>query len=182
MLKESLTTLLCCTLLFFSACARDRHGNANSTSNAPATPAATRTPTVVQQKEVVTATVEEARLSAGGAGDAVIRLDIAEGWFVNANQPVNNSYKGTEVQAETQDGITPGKPLYPSALTKRFQLSDKPLAVYQGSVVIQLPLRAAPSMTKGRHTFRARILYSAGNDRELLPPRTIDAYIPVMVN
>jgi hypothetical protein len=181
MLKQTLTTLLFCTLLFFSACARNQHGNVNSTPNA-GTPSATHTPTVVQQKEQVTATVEQARLSAGGTGYAVIRLDIAEGWYVNANQPLDKSYTATEVQAETQEGITPGKPLYPSAVTKKFQLSNKPLAVYQGSVVIRLPLRAAPSVTKGQHTFRARILYQPGNDRELLPPRTIDAYIPVMVD
>lgn len=180
MFKETLTTLLLCTLLFFSACATDRHSNVKSTN--AAAPAATRTPTVVQQKELVTATVVQARLIPGGSGDAVIQLDTAEGWYVHANQPPDKSYTGTEVQAEAQDGITPGKPLYPSALTKSFQLSDKPLAVYQGPVIIRLPLHAAPSVTKGQHTFRARIRYQPLNDREVLQPRTIDAYIPVTVN
>jgi hypothetical protein len=176
MLNNRLITLLVCTF-FCSACAcAPRHNAGEQTAVNTA-----RTPTVIQQTQPVTATVEEVRLTSNSPAEAVIRLDVVEGWYVNANPSADKSYTATEVQAERQEGITPGEPLYPPAQTKRLQFSEKPLALYQGAVVIRLPLRADPSTPKGRHTFRARIRYQPCNEREFQQPRTIEAYIPVTV-
>ena len=121
-------------------------------------------------------------MPAGGEGEAVVRLDIAEGFHVNANPPSDEFYIGTEIKAAPQEGITPGKPVYPPAIRKKFQFSKKELAVYEGQAVIRLPLRADTAAAKGRHTFRAQIRVQPCDDKECLPPRTIEAYIPVMVN
>lgn len=177
MLKNRIFLLVFCTL-FLSSCASEPR---NRTGNQPAA-SPTRTPTVVQQTQPVTATVEEVRLTPDTPAEAVIRLDIAAGWYVNANPSTDKSYTTTEVQAEPQQGITPGEPLYPPAEIKRLQFTEKPLALYQGAVVLRLPLRADASTPKGRHTFRARIRYQPSNERELQQPRTIEAYIPVTID
>ncbi|HEV2707294.1 MAG TPA: hypothetical protein VGV59_15340 [Pyrinomonadaceae bacterium] len=177
MLKNRLSLLLFCALCFSACASAPRHN-----TGAQPSPAATRTPTVVQQTQPVTATVEEVRLTATEPAEAVIHLDISEGWYVNANPQTDKAYTATEVQAEPQEGITPGAPLYPDAQTRRLPFSERPLALYQGAVVIRLPLRADASTPKGRHTFRARIRYQPGNEREFQQPRTIEAYIPVTVD
>jgi len=168
--------------LLLSACATGSPPGANAGDNARGSAATPAAPAATPAPEVLTATFEEARVAAGGEGEAVVRLDIAEGWHVNANPPSDKFYIGTEVQAAPQEGITPGKPVYPPALTKTFQFSDQPLAVYEGRAVVRLPLRAEASAAKGRHTFRARIRYQPCNDRECLQPRTVEAEIPLTVN
>ena len=122
------------------------------------------------------------QLSAGGAGEALVRLDIAEGYHVNANPPSDKFYIGTEVRAEPQEGVTPGKPVYPPAVTRKLSFSDKPLSVYEGRAVIKLPLTADKGAAKGRHTFRARIRVQPCNDEVCLPPREIEAAIPLTIN
>jgi len=162
---------------------------AQDAANAPpaASPAATRAaaqamPAAAAQPQPVTATVEEVSLAAGGAGVAAVRLDIAQGYHVNANPPSDKFYIGTEVRAEPQEGITPGKPVYPPAVSRKLSFSDKPLAVYEGQAVIRLPLSADKTAAKGRHTFRAKIRVQPCNDQTCLPPREIDAAIPVTIS
>ena len=176
MLRRTLLLLAPCALLL-SACAGAPTANR---PEAAATPAAAPSPTPAPQ--ILTAAAEETRLAAGGSGEAALRLDIADGWHVNANPPSDKFYIGTEVQAEAGGGIAPGKPVYPKGLTKKFEFSEQPLAVYEGSVVVKLPLRAEPSAAKGTRALRGRVRYQPCNDRECLQPRTIEAEIPLTVS
>jgi hypothetical protein len=88
----------------------------------------------------------------------------------------------TELRAAPQEGITPGKPVYPRALSKKLSFSDKPLAVYEGSFLIRLPLGADPAASKGRHTLRATVRVQPCNDLACEPPREVEAPIPVTIN
>jgi hypothetical protein len=174
-----------CATILCSACGGNQQGSSNA--NASGTPdanraATTATPSATVQQQVVTATVEEVQIESGGKAETNVLLDIADGYHVNANPPSDKFYIGTEVLAEAQEGITPGKPDYPPALTKKFGFAEKPLLVYEGRAVIKLPLTAASTATKGRHTFKARIRVQPCNDEACLQPRTIEAAIPVVVN
>ncbi|MDQ3920068.1 MAG: protein-disulfide reductase DsbD N-terminal domain-containing protein, partial [Acidobacteriota bacterium] len=150
-----------------------------------ATPASAQqqpTPAAASQPQPVAASVAEVKLTAGGAGEAVVRLDITEGFHVNANPASDKFYIPTELRAEAQEGITPGKPVYPSPVSRKLSFSEKPLAVYEGQAVIKLPLRADKTATQGRHTFRAKVHVQPCNDQGCLPPRDIEADIPVTIS
>lgn len=184
MRRKNLLRLFLCAPLLLGACGGGTADNAansaatasGANANAQATPAAT------PQPQEVTATVEEARLDAGGAGEASVRLDIAQGFHIHANPASDKYYVATEVRAEPQEGLTPGKPVYPRAVSKKLSFTDKPLALYEGQVVIKLPLRAAKDAAKGRHTLRARVRVQPCDDIVCKPPREIDAPIPVIIN
>lgn len=180
--KNLLLSLFLCVPLAFASCGGgETNTNANNAAPSPAATArAAATPTPRPQE--VTATVEEVKLNAGGAGEAAVRLDIAQGYHTHANPASDKFYVATELKAEPLEGITPGKPVYPRGQSKKFSFSDKPLSVYEGSVVIKLPLRAESVALKGRHTLRARLRVQPCNDEACLPPRDIDAAIPVTVN
>jgi len=187
MRRKLLLTLAAAAPLLFQACA----GNQQEALNAPAAASPAATPASAQQQPMpaatsqpqpVTASVVEVKLTAGGAGEAVVRLDIAEGFHVNANPASDKFYIPTELRAEAQEGITPGKPVYPSSVSRKLSFSEKPLAVYEGQAVIKLPLRADKSATQGRHTFRAKVHVQPCNDQGCLPPRDIEAAIPVTIS
>jgi hypothetical protein len=182
--RNTLKGLFLCAAILCPACGGNRQEASNApTANAPAAnQTATRATPAAAQPQVVTASVEEVKIDAGGSAETVVRLDIAEGYHVNANPPSDRFYIGTELSAEAQEGITPGKPTYPPALTKKFGFAEKPLAVYEGEAVIKLPLSAAATTPKGRHTFKARVRVQPCNDEACLNPRTIEAAIPVVVN
>jgi hypothetical protein len=156
----------------------NRNGAAVTAVPSPAAPGPAATP------RPVTATVEEATLDAGlGAGEARVRLDIAQGFHTHANPATDKFYIPTTLTAEPSDGIMPGMPVYPPGVERKLGFAEKPLSLYEGSVVIKLPLRAVSKEAgKGRHTLRAKLRVQYCNDTECFPPQTIDAPIPVTVN
>jgi thiol:disulfide interchange protein DsbD len=181
--RVTLLALALCAPLMLGACGGGRTDTANtSTAGASPTPAASAQPTPKPKMQEVTATVNELKLDAGGSGEATITLDIAEGYHVHSNPASDKFYIATEVTAAPREGLTPGKPAYPKPVTHTFEFSDKPLSVYEGRAVIRLPLRADKSAAKGRHTLSANIRVQPCNDQTCLPPRDINAAIPVVVN
>ena len=173
-----------CAVSLLTACGGGQAGagNANAVAGRSPAPAAAAQATPTAQGQEVTATAEEASLDAGGSGEATVRLDIAHGFHVHANPASDRFYVATELRVEPQEGITPGKPVYPRALSKKFSFSDAPLAVYEGGVQIKLPLRAERDAPKGRHTLRARVRVQPCDDTACRPPREIDAPVTVTVN
>src|SRR5688500_6049491 len=101
-LKNLLPTLLLCAPLALGACDGGGQTNANgvASTNVAPTAAATVAASPTPQAQVVTATVEEVKLAAGGAGEATVRLDIAPGYHVNANPASDRFYVATELSAE----------------------------------------------------------------------------------
>src|SRR5215212_2683159 len=177
-------SLLLCLPLAFASCGGGQ-SNANgvaAATPAPNPPAAAQAAPSTQQAQPVTALVEEVRLDAGGAGEASVRLDIAKGYHTHANPATDKFYIATELRAEPQEGITPGKPVYPPGVSRKLGFAEKPLSLYEGSVVIKLPLSADKDAVKGRHTLRAKLRVQHCNDEACFPPRDIDAPIPVTVN
>lgn len=185
--KNLLPALLLCAPLAFGACDGGGQTNANGVASpnvapTPATAATGATATPTPQAQVVTATVEEVKLTAGGAGEATVRLDIAPGYHVNANPASDKFYLATELRAEPLAGVTVGKPVYPPGVPRKLGFAPKPLSLYEGSVQIKLPLRADTGAAKGRHTLRAKIRVQPCNDEACQQPREIDAPIPVTIS
>ena len=183
--QKLLLSFLICLPFAFASCGG---GQLNANGVAAVTPApspaatAQTAPSPAQQAQPVTATVEEVRLDAGGAGEASVRLDIAEGYHTHANPATDKYYIATTLTAEPSDGITPGKPVYPPGVSRKLGFFEKPLSLYEGSVRIRLPLRAEKDAAKGRHTLRAKLRVQHCNDKECFPPQNIDASIPVTIN
>jgi hypothetical protein len=183
--QNLLLSVVICPPLAFAACGGGQT-NANGVGAATPAPApsaaAQSAPSPAPQAQPVTATVEEVRLDAGGEGEASVRLDIAQGYHTHANPASDKFYIATELRAEPQEGITPGKPVYPPGASRKLGFAETALSLYEGSVRIKLPLRADKNARKGRHTLRAKLRVQPCNDEACLPPRDIDAPIPVTIN
>lgn len=182
--RNVLLSLALCAPLALAACGGgpDSSNTATANANAASTPAPAASAQPSPKKQEVVATVDEVKLDAGGKGEAVITLDIADGYHVHSNPASDKFYHATEVKASPQEGLTPGKPEYPKASTHKFGFSDKPLSVYEGRAVIRLPLSADKSAAKGRHTFNATVHVQPCDDEVCFPPRDIAAPIPVVIN
>ena len=193
MTRKTLIALLLCAPSLLSACAAGEsqqtnssaqtNANASTTTGAsPSNATARATPTPAQEPQVVNASAVETKLKAGDGGEAEVKLDIAQGYHVHANPASDKFYIATELQAAPQEGITPGKPVYPKALTRKLEFAKTPLALYEGQPVIKLPLRADKGVAKGGHKFRVTVRVQACNDQACLPPRNIETIIPVTID
>lgn len=185
MRRTTLFSIALSALLLFSACGDGQTDTANTTTTSatPSSSTATRaTATPTPETQVVNASADEMKLAGGGAGEAAVKLDIAEGYHVHANPASDKFYIATELQTAPQEGITPGKPVYPLAVTRKLEFAEVPLALYEGQPVIKLPLRADTNAAKGRHTFRVTVRVQACNDQACLPPRNIETLIPVTID
>jgi hypothetical protein len=180
--QKLLPSLLLCVPLAFAACGGGE-SNANGVTSATPAPsaAATPAPTPAQEPQVIKAAADEVRLTAGGAGEASVRLDIAAGYHTHANPATDKFYIPTSLSAEPADGITPGKPVYPPGKSVKLGFFDKPLSLYEGSVRIRLPLSADKNAVKGRHTLRARLRVQHCDDKTCFQPQYIDTPINVTI-
>lgn len=171
--------LTCCLLLAAVACTRTAPQGTTDTTTAapPIPPTAKATP-----RQIVQASAAPVTLKQGGTGEAQVRLQIADGYHVNAN-PASFSYlKATEVEVAQGGGVAPGQPVYPVAVTKKFQFASQPIAVYEHEAVIKLPLHASGTTTKGTQSLPVRVHVQACDEEVCYPPTTVETQLPVTIN
>jgi hypothetical protein len=186
MTKKITIVILCLSAIFLSACSQTETANkgngatlnANSTSSgATANDSTAKAP----PSDVVKVDAPGVEIKAGGSAEVAVKLTIAGGYHINANPPSFSYLKATELSVEPGGGITPGKPVYPSSVTRKFAFSKDPLAVYEGEAAIKLPLSAAESAQKGAQTLHAKLRIQACDEEACYPPRTLETSIPVTV-
>jgi hypothetical protein len=85
------------------------------------------------------------------------------------------------LSVEPIEGITAGKPAYPSSITKKFAFSETPLAVYESEAVITLPLKIDGAASKGARHLSAKLRVQACDDKACYKPDTLETSIPVTV-
>jgi Disulphide bond corrector protein DsbC len=176
----------CCLFIaFLSACSKTETTNTNTTpTNTPVASensSSGETTTKAPPADVVRVETPSVEIKAGGSAEVALKLTIANGYHINANPPSFSYLKATELTVEPSEGVTPGKPVYPSSVTRKFAFSKDPLAVYEGETAIKLPLNAAGNAQKGAHTLKGKLRIQACDEEACYPPRTIDTSIPVTI-
>jgi len=173
LLRNYLALLL---LICFSACSKPASGPVAQSSPSGPTPKATTS------INFVSANIERVALAAGGSGEATVNVTVQSGYHVNANPATDPWLKPTEVTAAPGDGLTVGYVKYPTALSKKFSFSDKPLAVYEGQFPVKVLLKADKKAGKGPRDLAARLNIQACDDQVCYAPGTLELTIPVLVN
>jgi hypothetical protein len=174
---KALAARLICLVALAASAACSQAGNDNGPANNTANSSANKS----AGADAVRAGVSEVRIAAGGSGEAVVRLRVAEGFHINANPASDKYLIPTSVEAREAEGLRAGAPVYPQGVTKKFGFSEKPLAVYEGEVTIRLPVSAAAGAAKGRRTLDADVTVQPCDDKECFQPRKINAAIPVVI-
>lgn len=171
-------------LLAFAACSQSENATkqtANTSTNSSSSESPVTTSTKTLPADVVRADVDNVDVKAGSTAEASVKLTIASGYHINANPPSFSYLKATELTVEPNEGVTPGKSVYPASVTRKFAFSKDPLAVYEGEATIKLPLSAASSAQKGAHTLKGKLRVQPCDEEACYPPRIIETSIPVTI-
>lgn len=132
-------------------------------------------------KDVLKASAAPVTVKAGGEATAHVTLVIASGWHANANPPSPDYMIPTEVSLTAAGGLSAGKPLYPPSEPLKVAFEDQPLAVYSGTVVIDVPVRAAAGAADGAHTLKGKVRFQGCNDQVCMPPNDVAFALAVTV-
>src|SRR5262245_46993416 len=117
LLKIPMLVLVC----LIAGCAKAPAENSAATNATEAPP--------IRSVDVVKASPQEVTITAGESGEAVVKLEIKNGYHVNANPPSFSYLKATELEITPAEGISVQFMTYPDPLTRKFAFSEKPLAV-----------------------------------------------------
>jgi len=138
-------------------------------------------PPVRSSADVVKVSATTVPVPVGGNVDATVTLSISPGFHVNANPATFSYLIPTEVTTGNVEGVSAGKPVYPSAEKKKFQFADQPLAVYEGDAQIKLPLHAATNAAKGARSLPIDVRVQACDQEKCFAPDTLHATLAVDV-
>ena len=120
-------------------------------------------------------------LARGESGEAVVRLNIDNGYHVNANPPSFPYLIATQLEITPPAGISVDFITYPNGLTKKFSFNEQPLAVYEGETDLKVRLKADKSAAPGEHNLSAKLRVQACDDQVCYAPGTMDLQLPVSV-
>jgi thiol:disulfide interchange protein DsbD len=169
-MKNCLWLLAVCCLGI--ACAKAPTNNTEANANEPPS---------INSVDVVKANPQEITIAAGESAEAVVRLRIVDGYHVNANPPSFSYLKATELELTAADGIAVESVIYPDARAKKFEFSEKPLAVYEGETTLKARLKADKTTKPGIHNLSAKLRVQACDDKVCYAPGAIDLVVPVSI-
>ena len=174
-LNNAGSILIAIFCLLFAACTKPT-GETNQSASAGSSD---RPP--IASTDVVKATPEELTLAKGESGYAIVRLQIQNGYHINANPPAFPYLKATELELTPANGISVDFVSYPDALTKKFSFADEPLKVYEGETIVKAMLKAGPGAETGKHNLSAKLRVQACDDQVCYAPGVMDLSVPVAV-
>lgn len=146
----------------------------------PAQPAENEPP-AIKSVDVVKATPQTITLAPGESGDALVRLQITNGYHVNANPPSQPYLKPTEIEIPPAQDISVEFITYPDPLVRTFAFSETPLKVYEGETNLKVRLKADKRATSGARNLSAKLRVQACDDKVCYAPGALDLIVPVNV-
>lgn len=109
----------------------------------------------------------------GGSFQIAVVMNIRPGFHVNAREKSEEYLIATDLKAQLPSGFTGGEVVYPKGQLETFTFSKKPLNVYQGKVVLLLPVNALATAPLGEQHISLKLRYQACSTRDCLPPATL---------
>jgi cytochrome c biogenesis DsbD-like protein len=109
----------------------------------------------------------------GGSFQIAVVMKIRPGFHVNAREKSEEYLIATDLKVELPVGFSSGEVAYPKGKLETFTFSKKPLNVYQGTVILRLPVNALASAPIGGQHIPLKLRYQACSTELCLPPVTI---------
>jgi thiol:disulfide interchange protein DsbD len=124
---------------------------------------------------------KDVQVAPGGTAHARLTFKVDEGWHVNAHVPHDDFLVPTTLTLQAAGGVSAGTVVYPKPVEAKLQFSESPLAVYEGTFVVEVPLRAARDAAQGEHELQGVLRFQSCNDQICLPPAQIAFHVDVKV-
>ena len=110
----------------------------------------------------------------GSRGYMGLVADIADGWHINSNMPLDKYLIPTTVEVTAQDGIEVEKILYPEPVMEKLGISEGKMSLYKGHVVFGIKFRIAQNLKPQDYNIKVVLKYQGCNNLTCIEPASID--------
>ena len=121
-----------------------------------------------------------ASLAPGAKGKVVVEMTMGAGWHVNSHTPSEKFLIPTNVTLAASAG-TFSAVRYPKDVERRFEFSETPLRVYEGTVRFEADL-ALPRDAAGKVAVSGAVSYQACDDKQCFAPAKIPLETSVAIS
>ncbi len=125
---------------------------------------------------------ETAAVRPGGVVRAVLKLAIEPSWHVNSNQPLEDFLIPTAIELAPDARATLRAARFPEPEIVKLTFSEKPMAVYSGTVRVGLEIEVPADTPAGTLDLAGIVVSQACNDEMCLPPAEATFHIPIQVS
>jgi len=117
----------------------------------------------------------------GSSFQLAVIMKIRPGFHVNAREKSEEYLIATDLKAQLPAGFSSGEVVYPKGKLEKFTFSQRPLNVYQDTVILRMPVTALAAAPLGEQHIPLKLRYQACSTELCLPPVTIplDAVVNV---
>ncbi len=112
-----------------------------------------------------------------GDGGLKIQLELKDKWHINANRPLEPDFIATILEVEAPEGWKMGKVEYPEPVERKLEFNIKPMALYEGSFALNVPVLSRGKT--GKNIIVLKLRAQACSDKICLEPETISLFLPV---
>jgi thiol:disulfide interchange protein DsbD len=141
--------------------------------------AALSLPLQPQSKGVLSVSpVDKLTIQRGASGEVKITAQLQPGFHVNSNTP-SEDYLIPLKLTWAKEPLQAEQVIYPKPQSEKYDFSPTPLSVFSGNFEIVTRFKAPADARNGPAIMNGKLRYQACNNKECLPPRTIE--IPVTV-
>ena len=109
----------------------------------------------------------------GSSFQIAVVMKIRPGFHVNAREKSEDYLIATDLKAALPAGFNSGEVSYPKGKLEKFTFSKTPLNVYQGNVILRMPVTALENAPLGEQHIPLKLRYQACSSELCLPPVTI---------
>lgn len=140
-------------------------------------------PQIPSGRDVVkpVAFVSREPVARGASFQVAVVLQIRNGFHINAREKSADYLIATDLRANPPAGFKAGDVSYPKGELHSFTFTKTPLNVYQGRVVLRLPVTALAEAPLGAQHIPLELRYQACSTEVCLPPVTLDVDVPLTV-
>lgn len=107
--------------------------------------------------------------------------EIPSGFHINEHKPTLEFLIPTEIKLNAPKPLAVEQIFYPRGEARKFSFEDKPLSVYEGTVVVGVLVDVSPSAAPGDYSLQGKFSYQACNDRACFPPSSVPVAADVKV-
>jgi hypothetical protein len=100
-------------------------------------------------------------LSPGTKGEARLVLAIRAGLRILAHEQTGQYVQGALLAVEPLDDVLAEEPIFPAGTAWRYEPDDPEVKIYEGTVVVRVPIRAKPGSEPGSRVLKGHLRYQA---------------------
>ncbi len=135
----------------------------------------------IEQKAELEVAADRTAYEAGSTVQLAARVTIEDHWHVNSNTPTYDYLIPTVLSFELPEGLGEPRLEYPPHKMLKFEFTEEPIAVYDGTIQIFAELDLPADVTPGTIEGQASLRYQACDDKQCLPPVNAKAPLTLTV-